>query len=141
MLSHSTSLRLAAKIQIDPSGCWLWIAAKDTHGYGRFWDGERLLMAHRVTHENRFGPIPTGLQSDHLCRVRACVNPDHIEPVTPKENTLRGNGPSAIAARKTHCIHGHEFSTNNTRVYRGKRHCRTCRRAYNARGKQRRKKI
>lgn len=74
------------------------------------------------------GPIPAGLQLGHLCRNRACVNPDYLDPVTPCVNTMRGYSVTALRARQTHCIHGHEFTPENTLIERGSRRvCRTCR--------------
>lgn len=84
--------RFWAKVDIDPpSGCWLWTGAVDeATGYGRFWTADGLGYAHRIAHELFVGPIPAGLDIDHLCRVRRCVNPAHLEPVTRRENLLRG---------------------------------------------------
>lgn len=101
--------------------CLLWIAAKDQHGYGRFWvEGKKYMLAHRWLYERWVGPIPAGLQLDHLCFTPSCVNPDHLEPVTQQENTKRA------MARISHCPHGHEYTEENTRMYRGARFCRTC---------------
>lgn len=95
--------RLLDKVEIDPvAGCWLWTAAKNNGGYGMFTftTGWRR-SAHRVSYETFVGPIPDGLQLDHLCRVRHCVNPDHLEPVTAAENTRR----SPIHVSKTRRRH------------------------------------
>jgi len=110
--------------------CWLWTGAL-RYGYGRFVVGGRngkVLMSHRFAYEEIKGVVPEGLQLDHLCRVRNCVNPDHLEPVTQKVNILRGESPSAKQARQTHCIHGHLLSGDN--LYEGKnnhRGCKICR--------------
>lgn len=101
--------------------CWLWTAAVDKAGYGRF--GDR--YAHRYVYELKVGPVPQGLQIDHLCRVRHCVNPDHLEPVTQRENILRSPiSVAAVNARKTHCPRGHRYSILDNR---GWRECRPCR--------------
>lgn len=110
-------------------GCWLWTAAVSTGGYGRVhWDG-KLRQAHRVAYELEVGPIPEGLELDHLCRVRRCVRPDHLEPVSGKVNKLRGVSPSADHARKTHCDAGHPLEGPGADVYtrNGWRYCRPCR--------------
>lgn len=124
--------------------CWLWISGVDREGYGRFWTGGgNTRRAHRVAYELVVGPIPDGLTLDHLCRVPACVNPDHLEPVTAAVNGLRGDTYQGINARRTHCIHGHPFSGDNLYVQpNGRRTCRTCRimRKRAARAKQREEK-
>jgi len=85
-------------------------------------------VAHRISYELLKGDIPEGLDLDHLCRNRGCVNPDHLEPVTRKENLLRGNTIPAKHARKTHCPQGHEYTKGNTFISKsGSRHCRKCR--------------
>lgn len=120
--------RFWAKVEIGP-GCWLWTAAgaRSGNGYGRFHRDGRLLLAHRVAYEWLVGSIPDGLELDHLCRVRACVNPGHLEPVTLRENILRGESPSARNAVKSECPQGHPYDEANTYVDRtGRRHCRTC---------------
>ena len=115
----------------DPEGCWPWLGRinADT-GYGEC----RLLgqpNAHRVAYIYARGPIPLGLQIDHLCRNRACLNPAHLEVVTQRENILRGTSPSAQHHRQTHCSRGHEFTPENTyREANGHRRCRPCYRAW-----------
>lgn len=114
--------RFRGHVTKTANGCWLW-QHTDRAGYGTYFfaDGRRWLP-HRWSYEHFRGPIPDGLEIDHLCRNRACVNPDHLEPVTRVENALRG--PGAI----TECVNGHPYTTENTyiRPDRGTRSCRTC---------------
>jgi len=112
--------------------CWIWTGAKKTgHStgpYGHFEINGKSVLAHRYAYEALVGPIPSGLTIDHLCRNPLCVNPSHLEPVTRKENILRGVGATAMHARKTHCKNGHEFNEANTYIRRdGNRLCRVCR--------------
>lgn len=110
------------------SGCWLWLGTLNAYGYGVLRYSHRgQAIAHRVAYEILRGPIQDGLSLDHLCRIRCCVNPRHLEPVTRGENVRRGENNNRA---KTHCIHGHEFSKENTRMdfsigYR-RRICREC---------------
>lgn len=108
--------------------CWIWLAGLTHNGYGRFTVDGKNVPAHRWSYERFVGPIPDGLVIDHLCRTPACVNPEHLEPVTQRENALRGVGPTAANAVKTHCAQGHEYTPENTYVYpsRGWRMCRRC---------------
>jgi hypothetical protein len=123
--SRPSEERFLLKVQKGES-CWLWTAAK-THGYGLFWNGTRQVPAHKFSYEFYVGPVPEGLQLDHLCRVRACVNPLHLEPVTCRENLLRGAGRTAINAARTHCPYGHPYSGDNLYLKpNGNRECRTC---------------
>ena len=121
--------------------CWEWHGAKVGQGYGAVTVAGQTLLAHRVSYEFYVGPIPEGLQIDHLCRNRACVNPDHLEAVLQKANLLRGESFSAKNARKTHCTKGHEFTSENTYRYQRKdgswrRDCRICRAAARRRSKE-----
>mgnify|MGYP001609562296 CR=1 FL=1 len=101
------------KIPIE-DGCWVWLDNYNPAGYGGMRrsksTGGEYVFAHRAMYELLIGPIPPGLVIDHLCRNRGCVNPAHLEPVTMRENVLRGVGVAAENAAKTHCDHGHEFS-------------------------------
>lgn len=114
-------------------GCWLWSAARSDRGYGCIRVNRKLIYAHRFAYELLVGEVPEGMQLDHLCRVRHCVNPAHLEVVTQRENIRRGNGLSAQRARRTHCPQGHPYDEANTYVRpdgRG-RGCQACRRAAN----------
>lgn len=112
------------KVEMDPnSGCWLWNAAIDSGGYSVIQFKQRTLNAHRVGYEQLIGQIPDDLDLDHKCRTRCCVNPSHLEPVTPLENVRRS--PIHVGAR-THCPAGHEYTPENTRRYKGERACRVC---------------
>ena len=109
--------------------CWLWTGRIGKGGYGRL--GPRL--AHRAAYELFVGPVPQGFELDHLCRTPNCVNPQHLEPVTPEENWLRSHNPARINADKTHCKNGHEFTPENTLLNtrnrpsrRPYRRCRKC---------------
>ena len=120
--------RFWTHVQRTPT-CWLWTGALFHNGYGIFTRAGRVnVRAHRYSYELRHGPIADGLTIDHLCRTRSCVNPDHLEPVSLRENILRGDGPAARHAVQTHCLRGHEFTPENTRVAQGRRHCRACER-------------
>lgn len=117
---------LANSIPVTESGCWLWSKAEQTNGYGVMGVKGIQRYAHRLAYAEFKGPIPDDLHIDHLCRVRCCINPDHLEAVTCKENIYRGAGLAASNVRLTHCKYGHEYTRENTRFYRGVRHCRKC---------------
>lgn len=108
--------------------CWLWKAAiGKIHGYGVYTIKRKNKYAHAVAYEFEKGTIPNGMECDHLCRVRACVRPSHIEPVTHYVNWLRGHSISSDSIRKTHCVNGHPFDEVNTHIpERGGRQCRRC---------------
>lgn len=109
--------RFKKKISILENGCWNWNASKIKNGYGEFWNGEIKMLAHRWSYEYYVGVIPDGLEIDHLCRNRACVNFKHLEPVTRSENGKRGlTGFHRREEAKliTHCPKGHEYNEVNT---------------------------
>jgi len=108
-------------------------------GYVSLTRGGGYFYAHRYVYEQEVGPIPDGLTLDHLCRNRACVNPDHLEPVTMRVNTLRGETITARNAAKTRCDKGHEFTPENTMRKPDGRRCRVCQRASEARYYERNK--
>jgi hypothetical protein len=107
--------------------CWIWQGSMYENGYGKY--GKRGFMAHRLAYELAIGDVPSDMCLDHLCRNRACINPAHLEIVTMSENLRRGESFSGKNARKTHCIHGHNFTNANTYIHpkRGSRLCRQCR--------------
>lgn len=107
--------------------CWLWTAGCCPKGYGRVYRDGASRLAYRVIYELEIRRVPDGLELDHLCRNRSCVNPGHLEAVSPRTNKLRGVGAAAQAARRTHCVNGHPFAGHNLRVDpRGYRICRAC---------------
>jgi hypothetical protein len=111
--------------RVDAEGdCWIWTGRINADGYGQF-DDSGTRSAHRWAYEYLVGEVPDGLQLDHLCRVRDCVNPDHLEPVTPAENSRRGVA-GALNRVKTACPQGHPYDDANTAIRRGKRNCREC---------------
>lgn len=123
----------------DQGGCWRYLRSHQPSGYSQIRSdkGVTTLYGHRVTYEYFVGLIPLGMELDHLCRNRWCVNPDHLEPVTTRENGRRG----LWGILKTHCIHGHEYTPENT-IWRrgaGTRQCRTCKRAKDRRYAAKRK--
>lgn len=126
--------RFMDKIQFTESGCIEWVGGLNGLGYGQFYRGKRSaddtgkVYAHRWSYEFFVGPIPKGLHLDHLCRNTRCVNPQHLEPVTPREKNLRGISPAAEHSVKTECPKGHEYFGANLYVHPTKRYrvCRTC---------------
>lgn len=131
--------RFICFLEFTESGCWLWTGSVASGtGYGVFTVRHEHVHAHRFAYELWVAPIPEGLHSDHLCRNRACANPDHIEPVSQRVNSLRGVGIFAQNARKTTCDNGHSLTEVNTyrRLDNGGRQCRTCTRERNRKYKQ-----
>lgn len=121
--------RFWPKVVEHPDGCWVWTASV-SKGYGSFrGDTGTTVQAHRFAYRILVGDIPAGLEIDHLCRNRLCVNPWHMEPVPHRVNVLRGLAPTAANAHKTRCNNGHNLSGDNVyrRVTLRKRECRTCR--------------
>lgn len=122
--------RFHAKVEVADTGCWVWTGGTDGENrYGGFYDSttKRVARAHRWRWEQEHGPVPEGLELDHLCRTTLCVNPEHLEPVDHRTNLRRGEWGAGVNYRKTHCKHGHEFTEENTgRTPAGHRFCRTC---------------
>ena len=107
--------------------CWEWQGGIKCDGYGSFYWNKKYYPSHRVCYEIMVGLIPIGLQLDHLCRNRKCCNPDHLEPVTRRENILRGDSIVAHNSQKTHCPQKHEYTPENTwKNGKGSRVCRIC---------------
>ena len=140
-ISETTIKRFWEKVgpHDDPNMCWLWMAAsvESNHGglrYGEFRVDDRMVAAHRLSYERHYHVIiPKGMTIDHVrargCTSTLCVNPYHLEMVTMRVNVLRGDGPSAIHAKVTHCPYGHPYSEENTYVSsKGHRQCNICRR-------------
>jgi len=133
----SPSERFWAKVR-KTEACWLWTASTNgAPGYGIFRGGvgrdkygsSRWVLAHRFAYELLVGPIASAMEVDHLCRVRLCVNPAHMEIVPHRTNTLRSTSPSAVAAQRNGCGKGHPYTPDNLRIADGKRRCVTCDRA------------
>ncbi len=127
-MAKTAEQRFSEKCRVDPkTGCVEWIGYTNVTGYGQFWGGGRLVLAHRWSYG--LDRIPAGLVIDHLCRNPPCVNPEHLEPVTQHENARRGK-----YAQQTHCKSGHEFNDKNTHVKANRwRQCRPCQRERQAR--------
>lgn len=122
--------RFAARIALTESGCIEWFGATNgTYGVIKLGpaQGKRQVYVHRWSYEHHNGPIPNGLTIDHLCRNVLCVNPEHLEAVTQRENIMRSTSPTALNAAKTRCVNGHPLTPENLYVSRkGHRTCRAC---------------
>lgn len=118
--------RFFEKVRPRPDDCWLWTACKNKAGYGVFSCNLKANLAHKFLYEKLVEAVPDGLELDHLCRSPACVNPEHLEPVSSQENILRGVGFAAKNKAKTHCPLGHPYEEGNIYWDRGARKCRTC---------------
>jgi Pyruvate/2-oxoacid:ferredoxin oxidoreductase delta subunit len=114
------------------TGCWFWLGNHSPAGYAMFTAKKgRISGAHRYSYEIHKGPIPVGLEVDHICNMKGCVNPDHLQALTSRQNQMRTNSPIAQNSRKTHCHKGHEFTPENTVKHSGGgRECRECRKAF-----------
>ncbi len=129
--------RFNSNIRKLDTGCWEWQQVPGSHGYGKISIGGKQVLAHRWSYEHFISPIPDGLQIDHLCRNRRYVNPEHLEPVTPRENLIRGTRWDFNA---TACIHGHEYTEDNSYLAPdGGRRCRECSRYRDRKRSARRK--
>lgn len=118
--------RFESKIEWIPfSTCWWWNGSIESNGYGRFKAGGRKWSPHRLAYEHWNGQLKDGLEIDHLCRNRSCVNPAHLEQVTHRENSRRGLS-GRFNAEKINCSKGHPFSAENTRFNDNRRICMTC---------------
>lgn len=125
-----------ARIEVNAEGCWIWQGTTSSLGYSRSAGGYS--SVHQLAYALWKGPMPAGLEPDHLCKVRLCVNPDHLEAVTHRANSLRCSSPFADNARKTQCVRGHEFTPENIiPTPTGGRRCRTCHNARTRAYKQR----
>ena len=117
---------------VADTGCWVYVASPRPDGYAQIGIDRKRVYVHRLAWELLRGPIPAGMELDHLCRNRLCVNPNHLEPVTHRENTLRGETLARANAAKTVCPQGHEYALVGY-LDQGRRRCRICRRAYERR--------
>lgn len=133
MTKELPEVRFWAKVD-KTEMCWLWTGWCTENGYGKFTVAGRRVFAHRWAYGAEVGPIPAGLVIDHLCRVKNCVRPSHLEVVTQRENNLRGVGVTAQNAKATVCAQGHPYDEANTiRTKEGYRLCRACRKRIDGR--------
>ena len=137
--------RFVAKLEVDENGCWLWQGALTKQdrpgggGYPRFKQGQKTVLAHRLSYQEWVGPLVEGMEIDHSCNVRSCVNPDHLIQVTPRQNASRVVRPNSL---KTHCPEGHQYTIDNTYIRENPRTggtFRTCRECALSKNRKRRK--
>jgi len=140
-LPASTERRLLEKIEKQKgSDCWFFTGSKLPSGYGILWNGVRPIGAHRISFQLYRGEITDGMEIDHICNNRSCVNPEHLQLLTHKENMRKSSALMGINARKTHCKRDHELSGDNLHITpRGARQCKECMRmhARNAKARKR----
>lgn len=123
----NSAARVLKRYVTKTESCWVWTGPLDKGGYGRTGVDGKDMAGHRLIYEHFKGPIPEGLQIDHLCRNRRCVNPAHLEPVTLQENLRRGLGPAALNRNKVICLRGHALSGENIKIdANGGRQCVIC---------------
>ena len=133
----TTMERFNESFYIDQKGCWIWTKADRGNGYGASWYKGKIISAHRLgllLYKNI--SIDDNNVADHLCRVPKCVNPDHLEMVTHRENILRGDGVAAVNSKKTHCQKGHDLYGENLYKHNGKRYCKKCVKTNSMKGKE-----
>lgn len=140
LLARTNQVDVPPADRPDLGLCWLWQGPTDRHGYGVYHRRQPgTNFAHRLMYEALVGPIPEGLVIDHLCRVPACCNPEHLEPVTQAENIRRGRALAVLrqrTAERTHCPNGHRYEPGSFRINargpkKGRRRCLVCARALN----------
>lgn len=130
-ITTSVCERIKASIILNENGCWVWQKRISENGYGQVSINHKSLLAHRVAYQAFVAPLIDGLQIDHLCKNRACVNPEHLEQVTPRENIHRSDAVYKRLRTKRYCPQGHEYSKENTYYRQTKegginRSCMTC---------------